>query len=824
MNGYDYTNRLNDHRSRFQEAYQEQKTNHQKEVEDLKSRHEAREKKLYENHQKAQREIEENASENIENRSEEIKKALDQKKTEFNKALAQERQQFEKERVALQRSLDNRLQDVKSSYQTSLEQREKGIAEEKAHMANRFQNNSEVQKENFDQSLEQMQTVNQERYQTMQERNAEIQRRLVDQNRKDKEELIKNQAIENKQRSNLQNQELNSLRSTYSREMQGLQERMEAKDRHFANRIVPEPVDPTEKFNQQLSTEVEKKKDAYRASMQTLQDEHNDTLNRVKTDYATTLGEVRSSYNRSNYDEQRRNEAIRAAEKENYENRSVRNETEYQNNIERMNERTGAAIAQTKEDFRAKTRGLQDEHLNTKNQLVTEANIKRNLANTAHQKELDSMRDVHQADQSQRQEHYRKNVESILGTKNNEIETLKGNFENNANEMTKRNIANQQKVSQDFTRTIQELNARHAQESHNTRREFAEKMEGGTEIDRVKQDARKDVDSMQNKVNHTSNKMEELNLAHQRDRERINNQHLLDLRESKRVNEERMRDKDREVRRLQTEVLADTKKQNNDLISDYKSKLRIAEANNEEMSVSDRNERNRRLQEQRVEFGRTINQMTERKQEVVNQMQEQHAKDKTNYIENQRIAHQKEMHTLREELTLGFERQADSFRQQIQLKDQEISRLTASYDQRISNLQKKTRDEIETYRREETERRNEDMRIHRRDLEARDRTRMKEMMEMRASYEAKIGDTKNQSNLMMAQLTQRYEDQLAVQNQQHKAELNMKLRESEDNYRRLYDQSQMEKDALVQQYEMRLEKMRMANQVQQEKVKNRSFS
>lgn len=824
MNGYDYTSRLNDQKSRFQDAYQEQKSNHQKEIDDLKSRHEAREKKIFENHQKAQREIEQNTSENIENRSEEIKKALEQRKEEFNKALTQERSQFEKERSELQRSLDNRLKDVKSSYQTTLEQREKGISEEKTQLKDRFQTNIGSQKENFDKSLEQMQKVNEERFAVMQERNAENQKRLVEQKRMDQAQMIKDQATEDKIKDNIQSQELNSLRSTYSKELQGLQERMAAKDRHLANKIIPEPKDPTAQFNEMLNTEIEKKKDAYRSSMQTLQEQQNDTLNRAKTDYANTLGEVKESYDRSMFDETARNEAIRTAEQENFEKRNVRNEKVYESNIKDMNDRTQEAIAKTKDEFRSQTRGLQDEHLNAKNQLVTESNLKRNVANTAHQKELNSLRDVHQTDQAQRQKHYRNNVESILGTKNNEIDNLKNNFEKNAENMTQRNIANSNKVSQDFTRTIQELNSRHAQESHNTRREFMERMEGGTEIDRVKQNAQKDVDSMQNKVNNTTNKMDELKLAHMRDRERINEQHLTDLRESKRENEGLMREKDREVRRLQTEVLAETKKESNELITDYKSKLRVAESNNEEMSVAQRNEKNKSLQDQRVEFGRTINELTEKKQEVVNEMQASHAKDKTNYIENTRIAHQRQMQDLREELTLGFERQAQSFRQQIDLKEQEIKSLTEGYEQKISNLQKKTRDEIETYRRAETERKNEDMRIHRREMEARDRTRMKEMMDMRASYESKIAETKNQSNLMLAQLTETYEDKLAVQNQQHTAEMNTKLSESENNYRRLYDQTQMEKDALVQQYEMRLEKMRMANQVQQEKIKNRSFS
>lgn len=824
MNGYDYTNRLNDHRSRFQEAYQEQKSNHQQEVDDLKSRHESREKKILDNHQKAQREVEANASDNIETRSEEIKNAMAQKNEQFSKALAEERSQFEKDRTQLQKSLDGRLQDVKTSYQTTLEQREKGQESAVENINDRYMKNLSLQKENFDKSFDQMKTVNEERFDNVRAKESEAQKRLVEQGRNEKSDLIKGQAQENSQKANLQKQELEGLRSTYTREMQALNDRIGAKERHEANRIIAQPEDPTGKFNKILNDEIEKKKGSYRSSMQELQNQQTDTLNRVKTDYAANLGEIKGSYNRSQYDELKRNESIREADKSSFIARNERNEKDYATNIDNLNDRTDVALAKTKEDFRAKTRGLQNEHLDSKNQLVTEANIKRNVSNTAHQKEIDSMRNVHQTDQLQRQEHYAKNTEQILGTKNNEIDNLKGNFEKNAHVMSQRNVANQQKVSQDFSRTIQELNGRHALESHNTRREFAEKMEGGTEIDRVKQDARRETDSMQNKVNHTANKMDEINLAHQRDRERINEQHLVDIRESKRENEDRMREKDREVRHLQTEVLADTKKESNGLISDYKSKLRIAESNNEELSVAQRNEKNKSLQEQRVEFGRTLNNFTERKQEEMSTIQDVHAKDKTNYIENTRAENQRAMQNLREEMTLGFERQADSFRQQIELKNQEIKALTASYDQKISNLQKKTRDEIETYRRAESGRRSEDILTHKRDIESRQRSTVKEVMDMRSTYEAKISDTKNQNNLMMSQLTQRYEELLSVQNQQHTAEMNTKLKESENNYRRLYDQSNLEKDALVQQYEMRIDKMKMANQVQQEKVKNRSFS
>lgn len=824
MNGYDYTNRLNDHRSRFQEAYQEQKSNHQQEVDDLKSRHETREKKIFENHQKAQREVEANVSDNIENRSEEIKKAMAQKNEQFNKALEQERTQFEKDRTQLQNSLDGRLKDVKSSYQATLEQREKGQENVVENLKDRQEKNLSLQKENFDKSFDQMKNVNEERFNYVNAKEAAAEKRLVEQSRNDKAELIKGQAQENTQKANLQKQELEGLRSTYSRELEALNERIGAKDRHEANKIIVEPEDPTQKFNKILNNEIEKKKVAYRSSMQELQNQQNETLNRVKKDYASNLGEIKGSYNRSQFDELKRNESIRDANQESFIARNERNEKQYTENIEKLNDRTDIALIKTKEDFQSKTRGMQNDHLDIKNQMVTEANIKRNVSNTAHQTEIDSMRKVHKSDQEQRQEHYAKNTEQILATKNKEIDNLKGNFEKNAQDMTQRNVANQQKVSQDFSRTIQELNGRHALESHNTRREFAEKMEGGTEIDRVKQDARRETDSMQNKVNHTANKMDEINLAHQRDRERINEQHLVDIRESKRENEDRMREKDREVRHLQTEVLADTKKESNGLISDYKSKLRIAESNNEELSVSQRNEKNKSLQEQRVEFGRTLNNFTERKQEEMSTIQDVHAKDKTNYIENTRAEHQREMQGLREEMTASFERQADSFRQQIELKDQEIKALTASYDQKISNLQKKTRDEIETYRRAENERRSEDVRTHKRDIESRQRSTMKEVMDMRATYEAKISDTKNHNNLMMSQLTQRYEELLSVQNQQHTAEMNTKLNEAENNYRRLYDQSNLEKDALVQQYEMRIDKMRSANQTQQEKVKNRSFS
>ncbi len=815
MDVTNYNNRLAQQRENFHDAHAEQKANHKREVDELKNRHDTQLAKQTENHKKNQQRIEEDNRKAIENSKDKTQAAVDAINKSYQAKLQEEQKNFDSERQAIRSQFDNRLNNLKDTYSTALEQREKNHSEQVKTMSDRHMAQSQKEKESFANSLGELQGRNEERFDVMREKEMTNKKALIDQNREKELELTRNFSDQNKARTRVSRSEMESLRENQAHEMESLKNRLTSQRKHDSRNIGAEVKDNTDLYNKKLNDEIELRKNRYNENMKNQLGEYNKEVTRLKMDKSDTIDGIRSAYGSSLAEELARNGELRSNQADSFKMREARNTQEYQKNINILDEQSRTAIEETKAGYNDKKKGILASNEGEKNQLVRNATISRNKMNSAHQEEQNRLRAVQQQEITQMKDHHSDSVKNVIANKDNQIEDIRATFTQNANESERRNTMEAQRSGLELSKTLVEKDQKQAQDLYNVRREYAERLAGGSELDRADARTKRVSEAYENRLGNTQNKMDEIQYTQQLERERLNAQQKAEMSTQRQKYENKIQDMDKSGREFQAKFVADSKEQSQESISQYRNQLNLAVVENEQQSIAQRQNANRSLDDQRVEYGRLINSLNERNQEALSQIQEDFSKEKTNYIESSRQDKHESKLSLRDDLIKSFERKETSYLQHMENKQKEFDRTVQVYETKISNLEKKNADEVNNLRRVENQRRADDLALFKSEQAALERSKNKEILEQRGQYEGRLERLRNTTNTQIQQLTDRYETMLRTQNQENTNTMNLKMKEAEANYARLHDQSQIERESLIQQYELRLDKMRMANQSQE---------
>ena len=189
----------------------------------------------------------------------------------------------------------------------------------------------------------------------------------------------------------------------------------------------------------------------------------------------------------------------RAGDK-NFNSRLDRATEEYESNLDKLNERTVASMKKTKEDYDAERREIISGNEKVMNRIIQEGTLARNKMNTAFQKKRTffvmpiKKRKVHILEQSDRIK------DNLLKNKNNEIEVVKSNFTRLSNDVKARNEKEQRRQNKEFTEKIEGMRKDQAQEIYGLKREFNEKITGGTGQERAKADQERTADAYEGRI------------------------------------------------------------------------------------------------------------------------------------------------------------------------------------------------------------------------------------------------------------------------------------------------------------------------------------
>ncbi|MCR9205715.1 MAG: hypothetical protein NXH75_14115, partial [Halobacteriovoraceae bacterium] len=465
-------------------------------------------------------------------------------------------------------------------------------------------------------------------------------------------------------------------------------------------------------------------------------------------------------------------------------------------------------------DFRDQTNSEKKElltnHTNQKKQLVQDANISRNRANSLHQVEMERLREAAKQNENTLRNNFENSYESLKATKNAENENQRGTFE-----------ALTQKIQDRNTESLSRLNDNNKEEKRELEKNFAN--------DRIQLERRTNSIINQghaSKVENTKKSLirqHENQLANVREavEENTKNNAILNerlatdqanvLKNTEVKHNMDLEAKDAEMRNLRKVEIGGLKERFESANELQSKRYRNLELQSEGQQVKARKTLTSRLDNQRMEFSRTLNQINQSNQEAMSDARKEMAEEQSNFIENTKKMTHNEIAELKEDFSEQMTKREASLTSQLQMAKKQNINLAQKYQNKLDTVNKKAAKEMETLKQFENQRRLEDRRAAQRQLDLQQRDFEKNMNSLRREYDRRLNDTKAHNDVHVAKLTERYESQISRERAEFNAERQRMMSSMNANYNRLVDKTKMEKDNLINQYEVKIEKLRTAN-------------
>ncbi|MFP5492626.1 MAG: hypothetical protein ACLGG0_14065 [Bacteriovoracia bacterium] len=180
MNGVDYSKALARERDNYQETIQKDRAQNKQYLAEEENRHKSIQKKQYNNFEKNRTELEKDYQANISNVKERTQESIEQQKERFHKMNKADKERFLSERATMRKDFDGRFRDIKDSYTRAFEGEKKINEEVSSERSARYHKNVDRITKDKDKSIR-----------TFQEKMSGSGADIRDQNKREKEKLVR---------------------------------------------------------------------------------------------------------------------------------------------------------------------------------------------------------------------------------------------------------------------------------------------------------------------------------------------------------------------------------------------------------------------------------------------------------------------------------------------------------------------------------------------------------------------------------------------------------------------------------------------------------
>ncbi|PJB53970.1 MAG: hypothetical protein CO099_04150, partial [Bdellovibrio sp. CG_4_9_14_3_um_filter_39_7] len=439
-----------------------------------------------------------------------------------------------------------------------------------------------------------------------------------------------------------------------------------------------------------------------------------------------------------------------------------------------------------------------------------DANIAKNKANDMHQLEKESLRTAQEQDIRRINNNHDNQKTILLQNKADEINNMKANFGELTDSLNDRNQKEMQKIAREGKSEKRMMEKDFANDRIGWERQTNKLLNEG--FDTKAQDNTKRIhDTYKNQIANLNNESENRNYTNALLNERIAQGYQDELKGMEVNHSKDIDKKNAEFREYQQNYVGKLKDDNEKTIEAYKTQYNRTELAREQDSLSARQDLANKLDNKEVEHQRYVSNLQTDNQNNIETLRREMGKEQTQFFEDTRRQVRNEKEELKDDLKSQFERKETSLEKRLEMKDQEMMRVIENYESRLTNVEKKAATEQLAMTKYYQDMKNEDERNYKRAIEAKERDFNKSLTTVRNEFDRKLASAKNTSDVQLTKMTERYENMISSERVEHQREMQSKVSMLTNEYQRLAEKSQMEKENLIEQYEIKMEKLRNSN-------------
>jgi hypothetical protein len=827
----DYAKNLAAAREQYSESTNEQRENYNKDLKDLESTHKLKQNKQADSFNEARTNIELDTIKTKGTYDDRTSEAIDRRTKDFNRRLLDSREDFNKERVETKRDFNNRLNEISSSYKGIQTERESAHLDkqgyDKKHYAKSI--NGLVEKQND--SVNNLKNKNDESMEKTQkgfesERDKFLfeQKRITNEARGEGDsysgrmrelrdnfnhaqtETKQSYSDDLKQQNDTHKYQQNKQSNTYRGDVKKLegdfaysQERNDTKMKEaidtskfrFMNRLADEKMHSNEekrKVNREANEKIEDIKNSYQTS--------NIELKR-ETDRSIRANRDRSA------------DQIKKLNKENNE----ANENTVRNAYENFSKYRTAA----NEEKHKIVRNNEDD----KRVMGRENMEKLNTARESLQGELARQRETYRNEMESKQGHFDGMEDGMKINHKASIDEREASFVKSTGELTRLQKLNEEKVAKEQSAERNNAETKHMNDIGFLKEQTNKAVNGGVrgnsaqdEIARLK-DEKKEIKDRQQA------NLDSINYLHQAQNEKDNEVQQVQMRNESAMGRLARQKQEKEFHEVRQADLEENRNERQMQMDQYSKNLNIAGKTFEEINSREAALSKQRAEQLRNEFSKTMELVDQKNHESISTVQTESKRDKLNFLNQAAKDLYNSQEDIKDEHRKVIDRTAQGYEQRLSGLDESKNKLADRYERKLEDHHKKSSKEINLMAEIETQRKFDDRRAQRQLLDTKENEAQKRYSDLKAQYDMTMEKTKMKQDMQTTKLVERYEDQIATMSRDHNTEIVRRVGELNNEYKRLSEFTTNSLQQQKDQYDLRIEKMRLVNHENIEKLNRR---
>lgn len=611
---------------------------------------------------------------------------------------------------------------------------------------------------------------------------------------------------------------LDRLRSSYKKDLESLEKKhdlQESKQRQTYDQGISKLEGAQQDYVRQSSDKtkemLEQKQSHFMKGLDRAQTDYDERRAKLSSDYADKLKNIQGSYNESLSSNKEYNDKRFGYLNEKYNSTMDKQANNFNSSIGKQNEDARQELRQNVlKSNDEKTHLINKHHTNIKS--ITEENNDRfSNQKKLYEDSIEGLRKNHQENELSNESHRRATIEDIKNKYDTNLIKQADTFKSLSSNLSDKMVHEKKKLGTNNTQRTAELEERFRRDMIDFKRSQ----------ERVS-DQTIDTNDDEIRLNRLSNGYEKriANLRNQIDE--LNTKSSVQSKDASLAHQKAMRDKVYTLNRVMdskqrehadyTKDLTEKSKNEKDIIlDDVRARIELNTNVHEDRLVNERRGSQKIIDNQKKVFGTTVNAMTSKNSETIKDLQNEFQKEKSQFFEQTKLDFYNDSEKMKDFYKNKINTQSESYEQKLEQELALRTKIEEQYEKQLSELSSSAAKALRAQKNAEEQRRIDDKRAEQRGIAAREREWQQRFIALKGNFDKKLAHTKFQNDIQVTKLTRRHNDEMERILSEHTREMQLKLKEAQEQYVRLAQDSEIRLDALKNQYEMKLEKMKISN-------------
>ncbi|AUN97877.1 hypothetical protein DOM21_11895 [Bacteriovorax stolpii] len=606
------------------------------------------------------------------------------------------------------------------------------------------------------------------------------------------------------------------LKASYDKNLQQMKETFDARtakqSKTYAEnktKLEEENQINNELYSERTRSAITKGQEEFKSRLKENASRFEQERNEAKADLNDKLTNLSDSYKKTFNENERYQNQIKQSMNERYTNANKRYQEEFNTQVKNLDEKSKTMGAEMREKDRSERMKMAKGHSDEMDNLRQTSNDQKFKEVNRLRDDNENLRTTFERDNRMLKDRQEERVAELLNLKGKQSDDGQKNYEKLQEDIRQKNTDLQEKQNVAHKKEAKDLEKKFNEDVRNIQSVANQKIRGGTQADNLLDEMKQSKESYENRLQVSRDELARTNRLNTEKEEIIDNSYREKLKEMKTASLENAAKKEAESNETLKDTIYQNRERNNALLDRYKVDTGKLKTDAEDHLAHVTGQNTKRIKEQRVEFGRVVNTMNEKNMETINSLKEDYSKDKTVSLEKNKKDFNDEKVALKTEFNRQNSIRENLYEQKLADMEKQTNKIIENYENRISQIARKAENEVAIVKSTEAERAAKEGQANKLAVETLRTQSRQELNQMRDKYETKIARDKAMGDNQTSRIIQKYEDQLVRERNDHQKELSTRLGESQAQFERLFRSSELEKATLRDQYEQRMENMRL---------------